>query len=566
MTTDDATADEQRTDTRRVLGLHHSRPGLVVAVLFFALSLAPSLLPRTALFQGVVSGITTALGYGLGVLGATAWRYFEIPTPSRSSRLGRALTWGPIGLVAVITLLFVWQQVGWQNDVREIFDQDPVNPAAWILILPVTAVVAALLVVVARGISRLYDLVVRRVERALPRRVANAVGFAVVAVLLLGLWSGVIVDGFFSLANRSFSVRDTSTPEGLEPPTSALRSGSPESLAEWDTLGRQGRRFVATGPTVEELDAANGGGAREPIRVYVGINSADSLEERADLLLEELRRTGAFDREVLVLVTTTGTGFIEPNAINALEYLHNGDTAIAGAQYSFLPSWISLLADQQVTRDTSRAVFETVHAYWSDLPEDERPELYLFGLSLGSFGVESILTSIDIVNAPIDGALMAGPPFVNGLWNQLTDGRDAGSPAWLPVYGDGRTVRFTGLDDVLDEPTAEWGDTRIVYLQNASDPVSFFSPDLALSRPEWLDGERGPDVSSEMRWFPLVTMWQVAFDLPVAGNVPSGHGHLYTSRQYLAAWVAITEPDGWTDADTARLGDIVWERQLTREE
>ncbi|HSL57796.1 MAG TPA: alpha/beta-hydrolase family protein [Acidimicrobiales bacterium] len=556
-----------RPDRHRVLGLHHSRPGLVVAVLFFALSLAPSLLPRTALFQGVVSGITTAIGYGLGVLGAKAWRYFEIPTPRRSSRVGQALLWGPVAVVGLITLLFVWQQVGWQNDVREIFDQEPVNPAVWVSILPVTAIVAALLIVVARGISRVYDMVVRWVERVLPRRVATAVGFTVVAMLLLGLWSGVIVDGFFAVANRSFSVRDTVTPDWAVQPTSALRSGSPESLDAWDTLGREGRRFVATGPTVDELDAANGGGAREPIRVYVGINSADSLQERADLLLEELERTGAFEREVLVLVSTTGTGFIEPNAINALEYLHDGDTAIAGAQYSFLPSWISLLADQQVTRDTSRAVFDTVHAHWSALPEDERPELYLFGLSLGSFGVESILTSINIVNAPIDGALMAGPPFVNELWNQLTDDRDPGSPAWLPVYGDGRTVRFTGLDDALDAPTARWGDTRIVYLQNASDPVTFFSPDLALSRPEWLDtGQRGPDVSSEMRWFPLVTMWQVAFDLPVAGNVPSGHGHLYTSRQYLDAWVAITEPDGWTDDDTARLGDIVEERQLTIEE
>jgi uncharacterized membrane protein len=544
-----------------------SRPGVVVAVLFFGLSLAPSLLPRTALFQGVVSGITVAIGYGLGVLGAWLWRYFEIPTPSRSSRVGRALLWGPVAVAVLVTVAFAWRQVGWQNDVREIFGQEPTEPWVWLVIVPVTALVAALLVLVGRGIGRLYRWVVRRIEGALPRRVANAIGFVTVALVLLGLWSGVIVDGFFSLANRSFSVQDTSTPDGLVQPTSALRSGSPESLAAWDTLGRQGRRFVATGPTVDELDAFSGGGAREPIRAYVGIQSGDTLEQRAELLLDELERTGAFDREVLVLVTTTGTGFIEPNAINALEYLHNGDTAIAGAQYSFLPSWISLLADQEVTRETSRAVFDTVHAHWSELPEDDRPELYLFGLSLGSFGVESILTSIEIVNAPIDGALMAGPPFVNELWNRLTDGRDPGSPAWLPVYGDGRTVRFTSREGALDEPTGEWGDTKIVYLQHASDPVTFFSPDLAFSRPDWLaPGQRGPDVSSEMTWFPLVTMWQVALDLPVAGNVPSGYGHLYSSREYLDVWVAIAAPDGWTDDDTARLGDVVEERQRTLDE
>jgi uncharacterized membrane protein len=207
-------------------------------------------------------------------------------------------------------------------------------------------------------------------------------------------------------------------------------------------------------------------------------------------------------------------------------------------------------------------VFDTVHDYWETLPDDERPELYLFGLSLGSFGVESILTSVNIVNAPIDGALMVGPPFVNDLWNQLTDDRDLGSSATRPIYENGRTVRFTNRNNTLDEPTGEWGDTKIAYVQHASDPVSFFSTDLAFNRPDWLDAdERGSDVSDEMSWFPVVTMWQVLFDLPVAGNVPAGHGHLYTSREYLDAWVAITEPEGWDEADDARVGAALEERE-----
>jgi uncharacterized membrane protein len=135
-----------------------------------------------------------------------------------------------------------------------------------------------------------------------------------------------------------------------------------------------------------------------PVRAYVGLKSADSLQGRADLLLEELKRTGAFEREVLVVATTTGTGFLEPAAMQAIEYLHNGNTAIAGAQYSYLPSWISLLADQETTKETSQVVFNTVHDYWSTLPPESRPDIYLFGLSLGSFGVESVLTSINIIN------------------------------------------------------------------------------------------------------------------------------------------------------------------------
>jgi uncharacterized membrane protein len=377
-------------------------------------------------------------------------------------------------------------------------------------------------------------------------------------VLLLFVYNGLLVRGLFSFANASFSVRDGATPPGVEQPDSPLRSGSPASLADWETLGFQGRAFVGAGPTVEELDAFHGGGAVEPIRVYAGLKSADSLHARADLVLEELKRTEAFDREILLVATTTGTGWLDPNAMGTLEYLVAGDSAIAGVQYSYLPSWLSLLADQAVVRETSRTVFETIHDYWSSLPEDGRPEIYLFGLSLGSYGTESILSSINVINEPIDGALLAGPPFVNELWNEIVANRDEGSPAWLPIYKEGRTVRFTARENALDIPTAQWRDTRIVYLQHASDPVSFFSPSLAFSRPEWLeDGQRGPDVSDKMYWIPVITMAQVAADLSAGSSVPEGFGHLFGPSEYLDAWIGLIEPEGWTAEDSRRAADLI---------
>ncbi len=199
-------------------------------------------------------------------------------------------------------------------------------------------------------------------------------------------------------------------------------------------------------------------------------------------------------------------------------------------------------------------MFDTIHAYWATLPESSRPEIYLYGLSLGSFGVEAVLTSVNIINEPINGAFMAGPPFVNQLHKELTDDRDEGSPASLPIYQSGRTVRFTAEQDALGVPTAEWDRTKVAYLQHASDPVVFFSWDLAFEEPDWLlDGQRGPDVSDQMVWIPIVTMWQVALDLPAAGSVPEGFGHLYTDAANAAAWIGVTEPSGWTDADTERL-------------
>ena len=258
------------------------------------------------------------------------------------------------------------------------------------------------------------------------------------------------------------------------------------------------------------------------------------MQGRADLVLAELKRTGAFDRKVLVIATTTGMGYLDSRGTDPLEYLWNGDTAIAGVQYSYLPSWISLLADQEAVVDTSQTVFETVRQYWATLPASERPSLYLYGLSLGSMGVESVLSSVNIVNEPVDGALMVGPPFLNEMHRRLERDRDAGSPASLPVYEDGRTVRFTNEQEPLQPVTGAWGPTRVAYLQHASDPVVFFSSDLAFDRPAWLaDGQRGPDVSPTMGWVPLVTMWQVLLDMPGAGSVPTGYGHMYSARANL---------------------------------
>jgi uncharacterized membrane protein len=545
-------------ESPRVFTLEFSGPGLLVAALFFALSLAPSLLPRGALFQGIVSGVTLMIGYGIGVVGQWAWRYLGLPVPERGSTTQSVIVWVAVGGVGLFTILSIWRQVGWQNDVRDIFGEDPVSPAVWLVIVPVTLIVAGLILIISRSLRKLFRWAARWLEKITSRRAARLIGGIAVVLLVLTLVNGVLIEGFFTVANQAFSVRDTDTVEGVTQPQDPERSGSPESLVAWDTLGRQGRSFTATGPSVDELNEFHGGGALVPIRVYVGLKSADTLQARADLVLEELKRTGAFDREALIVATTTGTGFLEPAAMQSFEYLHNGNTAIAGVQYSYLPSWISILADQETTKETSQVVFDTIHDHWSTLPEGSRPDIHLFGLSLGSFGVESILTSINIINEPIDGALLVGPPFVNDLWNEVTDTRDEGSPAWQPIYQEGRTVRFTALENALDNPPGEWQDTKVVYLQHASDPITFFSADLALSEPDWLkEGQRGPDVSDEMQWWPIVTMWQVAGDLPGAGAVPRGHGHLYKSREYLDGWIGISRPDRWTDEDTSRLVEIL---------
>jgi uncharacterized membrane protein len=539
-----------------VLSRTVSRPGEITGLLFAALTLFPSMLPKNWFMQGAVLGITFMVGYALGAAWQWTWQFLELPAPNGST--WRSLVLGWYVLLGILLASNLWRHIGWQNSVRETFGMTPITPVGWFLILPIAFVVAGMILIIGRALRKVFDLIIRWFDRHLPRRLAMLLGGLAFWLLLWGLWSEVLVDGFFAAANRISAPVDARTDPGIAPPRSSRRSGGPSSLVGWETLGRQGRNFVATGPTVDDLNAYHGEGAMEPIRVYVGLQSAHTVGERAALLLDELVRTGAFEREVLVVATTTGTGFLDPNAIDALEFVTNGDVAVAGAQYSYLPSPVSLLADADEVTETARAVFDTIHEYWADLPPDDRPAIYLYGLSLGSHGVESILSSIEIINEPVDGALMVGPPFVNELWRRLVANRDPGTTAVTPVYEGGHTVRFTNQANAVHPPDRDWGDTRILYLQHASDPVVFFTPDLLLERPDWLDGDlRGAEISESFRWIPFVTMWQVLTDLAVANSVPEGFGHVYSMPAHADAWAAVIEPEGWNEAESTRLREFL---------
>ena len=141
--------------------------------------------------------------------------------------------------------------------------------------------------------------------------------------------------------------------------------GERASLVNWDELGRAGREFVVSGPTAEDIAAFTGRAAQEPVRIYAGLNSAEELEERADLVLRELIRVGAFERSVLIVAVPTGTGWMDPAAMDTLEYLHGGDTAIVAMQYSYLTSWISLLVEPGYGSAAGREMFRKVYGHWT---------------------------------------------------------------------------------------------------------------------------------------------------------------------------------------------------------
>lgn len=551
----------RRRAWREIFSPRFNRIGLLSALLFASLSLVPSLLPRTSIMQGLVTGVAMVLGYGLGAGFRALWSFFELPIiPTRVRR--------PLAALALAGLLWLlvdrlWHYLGWQNGVRELFGMPSVSSGVWIMITAVAALSAAVLLLITRTVRVIVRKIAHLLSRLMPPRLAHTLGAALSVVAVWLLVTGVLTNAFFTGANWTFSPVDLATAPGVGQPHSRLRSGSPYSPVAWDSLGRQGRNFISGGPSVGDLNTYNGtADAKMPVRVYVGLRSAQTPEERTQMLLDELIRTGAFERKALVIATTTGTGWLDANAMSTFEYMFNGDTAIAGSQYSYLPSWISTLADQDVVREESVATFRAIQDYWSTLDPTTRPDIYLFGLSLGSYGVETILRSPSIINEPIAGALMAGPTFLNPMHTELTKKRDLGTSPALPMFDDGRTVRFTAGGDNLTNGDGPWGPSRIVYLQNGSDPVVFFSPELAWQRPAWLDnGNRATGVSKEMGWAPVITMLQVAIDLTAADSVPTGYGHRYSTHQFATAWAGVIGDDAWGPQRSESLAQFIAKEQ-----
>jgi uncharacterized membrane protein len=48
-------------------------------------------------------------------------------------------------------------------------------------------------------------------------------------------------------------------------------------------------------------------------------------------------------------------------------------------------------------------------------------------------------------------------------------------------------------------------------------------------------------------------MVQLAADMAVANTTPAGYGHNFAARHYIDAWLALLEPEGWTETDVRRL-------------
>jgi uncharacterized membrane protein len=296
----------------------------------------------------------------------------------------------------------------------------------------------------------------------------------------------VIAGGIYALLRR-VDHRIERGAEGIEEgfdvaPTSSFVSGGPDSLVPWETLSRQGRRNVSTVLAREMIEQVMGEPAvADPIRVFVGLESAPTERERVELAMKELERTRAFERELLLVISPTGTGYVNYVAVEAAEYMTRGNIASVTMQYSLRPSPLSLDRVDEGRRHY-RMLVDAIHNRLAQLPRDRRPRVALFGESLGAWTSQDAFEhrgTQGLLDAGIDHAIWIGSPYMSKWKEQvLKSDRPDVDRSLLGRFND------FGQLEALDADARRR--LRYVMITHDNDAVAHFGLDLLAQAPEWL--------------------------------------------------------------------------------
>ena len=387
--------------------------------------------------------------------------------------------------------------------------------------------VSAALSVVGLAERAVVERIARGASRVLPGNegVWRPLGH-LVSLAGTGLLARLVVERAFARIERL----ETAVEAAFDiPPPNPLVSASLDSEVAFDTLSRQGRRFVWTVSTAESIENVMGSdGVRSPGRVYVGLESAPTAEERVALLVRELDRTEAWDRAWLLVATPTGTGYVNYAAVGALEMLARGDCTTAAMQYAARPSVLSLDRVSE-GRAQARLLIDAIHERRAQLPTGRRPRVVLFGESLGAWSSQDPFVDLGtqgLVDAGVDRAIWIGTPHFSKWKEQVVfDGRPDVDPDLVHVCAS--------IDDWHALPEERRSRIRYLMITHHDDGVALFGPELAIQSPPWLDTPDGrpSGVPKGMRWFPSTTFFQVLVDMKNSANVVPGQfaakGHDY---------------------------------------
>ena len=531
--------------------------GVIAALAMYAVSVAPSLMARSWAWHAVASGVLVSCGYVAGVViqnvGARVIAMTGLTIhASEPVEIGfRACV---AALFAIWWLYAVIQSYRRAHVAARLVNMPGETFGEYLLGTAGATVIAWCLIAIVAGMNRVGHMLIGALGGYMPHPAAVIVGVAILAAIVFFLTSNVILRGGIGFFRHRAEQMNMRTARGIFKPFVPERSASPASPVTWESVGGQGRVFLGRGPSRLDIAQVCGGEAVEPIRVYSGMPTGGAgIEQAAATVVAELRRTGAFDRAVILIAASTGSGWVDEWQVQPLEFLTRGNCATASLQYSYVPSALNWLTGLEPAQEASAALFRAVRAELDTMDEADRPALFVCGESLGAFASQSVFSSVEDALSQVDGALWVGTPAFTPMHAELTSARHRGSPEVAPVVYNGRRVRFVNepsdlRTDLYGRELGPWGFPRFVYAQHASDPVVWWNRKLLWTQPDWLRERAGRDVSPFVEFTRFVTFIQVLADLPVAGTAPGGHGHTY-NEELIPLWRAILGFDLFFDEE-----------------
>ena len=521
--------------------------GVIAALAMYAVSVSPSLMARSWAWHAVASGILVACGYVAGVVVQNVAQLVIRLTGLTISASEPVELGFRIGIGALFALWWIYAVIQSYRRARKaaaLVNMPGETFGEYLLGTAGAVVVSWMLLRIVGALNGLCWMLIASLDAHMPRPAAIVVSMVILFAIMFFLTSKVILRGGIGFFRRKAEQLNMRTARGIYQPVVPERSASPASSVTWESVGGQGRVFLGRGPSRLDIAQVCGGVAMEPIRVYSGMPTGGSgIEQAAATVVAELHRTGAFDRAVILIAASTGSGWVDEWQVQPLEFLTRGNCATASLQYSYVPSVLNWLTGLEPAQEASAALFAAVRAELDLMDEADRPALFVCGESLGAFASQSVFESFEDVLARVDGALWVGTPSFTPMHAALTAARHKGSPEVAPVVNNGRRVRFVNepsdlRTDLYGRELGPWGFPRVVYAQHPSDPVVWWTNKLIWTQPDWLRERAGRDVSMNVEFTRFATYIQVLADLPVAGTAPGGHGHTY-HEELIPLWRGI---------------------------
>ena len=521
--------------------------GVIAALAMYAVSVSPSLMARSWAWHAVASGILVACGYVAGVVVQNVAQLVIRLTGLTISASEPVELGFRIGIGALFALWWIYAVIQSYRRARKaaaLVNMPGETFGEYLLGTAGAVVVSWMLLRIVGALNGLCWMLIASLDAHMPRPAAIVVSMVILFAIMFFLTSKVILRGGIGFFRRKAEQLNMRTARGIYQPFVPERSASPASSVTWESVGGQGRVFLGRGPSRLDIAQVCGGVAMEPIRVYSGMPTGGAgIEQAAATVVAELHRTGAFDRAVILIAASTGSGWVDEWQVQPLEFLTRGNCATASLQYSYVPSALNWLTGLEPAQEASAALFAAVRAELDLMDEADRPALFVCGESLGAFASQSVFESFEDVLARVDGALWVGTPAFTPMHAALTAARHKGSPEVAPVVHNARRVRFVNepsdlRTDLYGRELGPWGFPRVVYAQHPSDPVVWWTNKLIWTQPDWLRERAGRDVSLNVEFTRFATYIQVLADLPVAGTAPGGHGHTY-HEELIPLWRGI---------------------------